>query len=231
MSAAADPPATGPVWAIVVAGGSGTRFGAVKQYEILGGRRVVDHALAAAHSAADGVVLVVPTKDVAAVEAGADRVVAGGRTRADSVRAGLVAVPSDAEVILVHDAARPLATPALFRAIVSAVRGGADAAVPGVAVADTLRRIDGGVVDRDGLVAVQTPQGFRAAVLRAAHEGDPDATDDATLVERAGGNVVVVPGEAANRKVTEPDDLALAAAVLAQRMAGDGQSTTCARQE
>jgi 2-C-methyl-D-erythritol 4-phosphate cytidylyltransferase len=207
------------VWAVVVAAGQGTRFGGPKVYEDLGGCRVLDRSLAAARSAADGVVLVVAPGRAADPESAADAVVAGGETRSDSVRAGLAAVPEDAAVIVVHDAARPLATPALFAAVVDAVRAGADAAVPGVPVVDTVKRVvDGRVVatvDRSDLVAVQTPQAFRAAALRAAHAGGGDATDDAALVERAGGRVVVVPGTPSNVKVTTPADLLALRAQLA----------------
>jgi 2-C-methyl-D-erythritol 4-phosphate cytidylyltransferase len=203
--------------AIVVAAGSGERFGAPKQFLPLGAARVVDHAIAAAATACDDVILVLPAGhrwDGAAVTA----TVTGGATRAESVRAGLAAVPPDADVIVVHDAARPLATAALFAAVIDAVRAGADAAVPAVAVTDTVKRVDGDrVLDtppRDTLVAVQTPQAFRAATLRAAHADGGDATDDAALVEAAGGTVVTVPGDPRNLKVTTTTDLAVAAALL-----------------
>ena len=108
---------------------------------------------------------------------------------------------SDAEIVVVHDAARPLATAELFDAVIGAVRDGADGAVPGLAVADTLKRVDDvrvtATVDRVGLVAVQTPQAFAAGILRAAHATGADATDDAALVEALGGTVVVVPGDPA----------------------------------
>lgn len=197
-----------------MAAGQGARYGRAKQYEPLGGRRVVDWSIAAARAACDGVVLVVAPDRAGDGEPGADVVVAGGETRSASVRAGLAAVPADAEVVVVHDAARPLAPPGLFAAVVGAVAEGADGAVPGVPVADTVRRLGGGVVDREGLVAVQTPQAFRAEVLRRAHRGEPEATDDASLVEAIGGKVVVVPGLPANRKITTPDDLVAAAALL-----------------
>jgi 2-C-methyl-D-erythritol 4-phosphate cytidylyltransferase len=194
------------VWTVIVAGGSGQRYGGAKQYEALGSTRVLDVAVEAARSSSDGVVVVVPAGHVA-VEVG----VAGGVTRAESVRNGLAAVPAEATIVCVHDAARPLASPALFDAVVAAVAAGADGAVPAVAVADTIKVVDGGVVvdtlDRSTLVAVQTPQGFRADVLRRAHAGGPEATDDAALVERSGGRVVTVAGEPWNRKITSPDDL------------------------
>ena len=197
------------MWAIVVAAGSGNRFGGQKQFEQLEGRRVVDWSVAACRSVADGVVLVVPPDHDAPEEA--DIVVNGGATRSDSVRAGLDAVPVDAAVVLVHDAARPFASPALFQAVVEAVRNGADGAVPAVAVTDTIKRVaDGRVVatrDRAELVAVQTPQAFAAEVLRRAHARGVEATDDAAVVEAAGGRLVVVPGDPANTKITRRADL------------------------
>lgn len=207
-----------PVWTIVVAAGSGSRFGRAKQYERLGDRRVLDWALAAARGVSEGVVLVVPPDSAGRREAGVDAVVPGGTTRSESVRAGLAAVPGEADVILVHDAARPLASAALFEAVVAAVRGGADAAIPGVPVANTVKRVDGARVietlDRSDLIEVQTPQGFAAAALRAAHAGEPEATDDAGLIETAGGRVVVVAGEPSNLKLTHPHDLAVARSLV-----------------
>jgi 2-C-methyl-D-erythritol 4-phosphate cytidylyltransferase len=202
-------------WAIVVAGGSGTRFGRPKQYAMLHGRRVLDWALEGAAAACQGVVLVVPPPDVSRLPSPvADSVVGGGATRSDSVRAGLAAVPDRAEVIVIHDAARPLASAALWAAVLTAVEAGADAAIPAVPVTDTIKRVSGGAVvetvDRSHLVAVQTPQAFRAAALRAAHVGADDATDDAALVEAAGGRVVTVPGDPRNLKITDPADIALA---------------------
>jgi len=135
----------------------------------------------------------------------------GGDTRSASVRCGLAAVPADAEVVLVHDGARPLATPDLFRRVVEAVCLGAEAVVPGVPVVDSLRSIEGRVIERDGVITVQTPQGFAAEALRRAHADGGEASDDATLVEATGVTVVVVEGEPANLKVTRPMDLALAA--------------------
>lgn len=202
------------MWVIVVAAGQATRFGRPKQYEPLAGRRVIDWSLDAARSVASGVVVVVPPGAEARPEPGAERTVAGGATRSASVRAGLAAVPEDATVVLVHDAARPLASAALFARVVDAVRHGADAVVPVVAVADTLRRRAGGVVDRDELVAVQTPQGFRAAALRDAHATGAEATDDASLVEEQGGTVVLVDGDPSNRKITDPADLGAAEGML-----------------
>ena len=198
------------VWTIVVAAGSGTRFGGPKQYESLGHQRVLDWSVAAARAASAGVVVVVPEVD-AEREGG----VAGGASRSESVRAGLARVPAEATIVCVHDGARPFADATLFDRVIEAVAAGADAAIPGVAVTDTIKQIDGsgGVVhtpERSTLTAVQTPQAFRADVLRAAHGAAGDATDDAALVEAAGGKVVVVLGHPQNRKITDPDDLAWA---------------------
>jgi 2-C-methyl-D-erythritol 4-phosphate cytidylyltransferase len=206
------------MWVIVVAAGSGSRFGRPKQYEELAGRPVLDWSVAAARAAAggpgDGVVVVVPPERAAEPTSGADTVVAGGATRSSSVRAGLAAVPGDADVIVVHDGARPLAGAELFARVVGAVRDGADAAVPAVDVTDTLRHRSGRAVDRNGLVAVQTPQAFRASALLRAHAAEPEATDDASLVEAAGGKVVVVEGSPANLKITRRVDLAIAEALV-----------------
>ncbi len=198
------------IWAIVVAGGSGERFGDRKQYQALGGQRVLDWALRAARDHTDGVVLVVPPDAADLPEPHATTVVAGGATRSASVRAGLAAVPNDATTIVVHYAARPVPVAGLWERVLGAVDAGADAAVPAVAVADTLREVGGRTVDRDRFVAVQTPQAFRAAVLRGAHAEGPDGTDDASLVEAAGGRVVVVDGDPANIKITTPFDLTVA---------------------
>jgi 2-C-methyl-D-erythritol 4-phosphate cytidylyltransferase len=196
-------------WAIVVAAGRGERYGRPKQLEVIAGKRVLDWSVDDARATCDGVVVVVPPGEPG---------VEGGATRSESVRNGLAHVPDDAEVIVVHDAARPAAGVALFRAVIDAVREGADAAIPGIPVTDTVKRVDGSVVvetlDRSTLVAVQTPQAFAAAALRAAHASGADATDDAALVERAGGRVVVVPGRVENRKLTERSDLAALEAAL-----------------
>ncbi len=197
----------------MVAAGAGERFGRRKQYELLDGRRVLDWSVAAARSVADGVVLVVPADRADDPEKDVDAVVAGGATRSDSVRAGLAAVPPDAGWILVHDAARPRATPLLFTAVLAALGDGAsDAAIPVLPVTDTVKHVRYGAVvatlDRSELVTVQTPQAFRAAALRAAHAHPAaQATDDAALVEAIGGRVVIVPGEAGNVKVTTSVDL------------------------
>lgn len=234
----------GAVWAVVVAGGSGTRYGGAKQFGLLAGKPVVAWAVDAARAVADGVVLVVPAALDGTVPErtppadpatgfGADVVVEGGTTRAESVRRGLARVPGDAAFVVVHDAARPLASPALFSAVVAALLDGSGAgrldgaaratgAVCAVPVADTLKRVARGdatvteTVDRSDLVAVQTPQAFRADALRRAHERGGEATDDAALVERLGGVVRVVPGDPRNVKLTVPADLALMEQLVAR---------------
>jgi len=210
--------ATDPtVWTVVVAAGSGTRFGGAKQYLELAGFRIVDRSVAVAAQVSDGVVVVVPAEDVEAESArlAANAVVAGGSSRAASVRNGLAAVPHDAAIICVHDAARPLASPDIYERVVHQVHSGAAGAVPVVPVTDTIRSVDGGVVDRSTLQAVQTPQAFQAELLRMAHADAADATDDASLVEAAGYAVVAVDGHPRNIKITHPDDLAAAEAWLA----------------
>ena len=195
----------------MVAAGSGRRFGRAKQFEPLADRRVLDWAVDTARQVSAGVVVVLPA-DVP----GEPGSVPGGATRSESVRRGLAAVPADATIVCVHDGARPFAGAALYRAVIDAVAAGADAAVPGVPVTDTVKQVDAsgrvvGTPDRASMVAVQTPQAFRADVLRRVHaDGQAEATDDAALVEAQGGTVVVVAGEADNRKITHPEDLAWA---------------------
>jgi 2-C-methyl-D-erythritol 4-phosphate cytidylyltransferase len=215
------------VWTIVVAGGSGQRFGQPKQFALLAGRPVVDWTVEASRAWSAGTVLVVPagTTD----DHGADIVVEGGPTRSDSVRQGLAQVPTEADVILVHDAARPLASPEIFSAVIDAVAvDGADAAIPGLPVSDTIKQVDAranvvDTLDRTSLVAVQTPQAFRADLLRHAHYGGSSATDDAALVEQLGATVRVVPGETRNFKITTPDDLHRAERLMGAG-AGAGES-------
>ena len=211
------------VWTIVVAGGSGLRFGSRKQFVDLQGRSVVQRSIDSAAAVSVGVIVVVPADSVNSVDLSANHaellVVAGGASRSESVRAGLSMVPAveDSDppiVVLVHDAARPLASKELFGRVIEAVSNGARTVVPAVAVSDTIRHKDGGVLDRGDLLAVQTPQGFDLATLREAHASNHDATDDATLVEALGYEVAVVQGDAFNNKLTEPTDLLGAASII-----------------
>ncbi|MEU4112885.1 2-C-methyl-D-erythritol 4-phosphate cytidylyltransferase [Kitasatospora sp. NPDC028055] len=240
--------------AVVPAAGRGERLGpgAPKALRELGGVPLLVHAVRAlARSRAVGLVVVAaPADGVAEVVALLDghgldgkdfRVVAGGATRQESVRLGLAAIPEDVEIVLVHDAARPLVPVEVVDAVAAAVRAGAPAVVPAVPLADTVKRVEPNpgrpepVLDtpeRATLRAVQTPQGFDRATLVEVHAkalaeeaaGGADAvpvTDDAGLVERYGGTVVVVPGHEEAFKVTRPLDLVLAEAVLARRRAAD----------
>jgi len=223
-------PIENSIWTIVVAAGSGSRFGAQKQFLDLCGERVVDRTVRVASSHSVGVVVVLPADSVgvhdaegfslstAPPESAADvRVVAGAASRSGSVRNGLAAVPHEAMIILIHDGARPLAGDGVYERVISAVVGGADAAVPVVALTDTIRDRRSGVIDRSTLVAVQTPQAFRAQAIRSAHASEADATDDATLVEADGGKVVLVDGHPDNMKITDPSDLAIAKLLLERR--------------
>jgi 2-C-methyl-D-erythritol 4-phosphate cytidylyltransferase len=201
------------VAAVVVAAGRGTRFGGAKQFALLDGETVAARSVAQARLVADLVVLVVPEGYEGDGE-GADVVVTGGASRAASVRSGL-AHCGDAAIVIVHDAARPLASADLFQAVVSAIEEGADAAIPGLTLTDTVKRVTSKddvtvVVEtlaREELVAVQTPQAFRREVLERAHAHCDDATDDAGLVEALGALVVVIPGETTNVKITHLGEL------------------------
>ncbi len=208
------------IWAIVVAAGAGTRYGARKQFLELNGKSVAAWSIAAARTVANRVVLVIPSdmhpRDLPS-DVDADVIVLGGETRSASVRAGLDEIPLDATVVIIHDAARPMAKAALFHRVVEAVEAGADGAVCGAPVTDTIKvvgKVDGmrmvvTTLDRDALIAVQTPQAFVPSVLRHAHGALLNATDDAALVEMTGGTIVIVDGDADNVKVTIPRDLQL----------------------
>ena len=202
---------------MVVAGGRGARFGAAKQFAELCGRPVVDWSLDTARQACRGVVLVVPADVIG--DWTVDAVVTGGASRSASVRSGLDAVPDTADVIAIHDAARPLAPLALWNAVIDAVARGADAAIPAASVTDTVKEVsDGGrlvTLDRSRLVAVQTPQAFRADLIKAVHRSGAEATDDAALVEAAGGTVELIDSPDPNLKITSPADLIVAAALMA----------------
>ncbi|MGI5251675.1 2-C-methyl-D-erythritol 4-phosphate cytidylyltransferase [Actinacidiphila glaucinigra] len=228
--------------AVIPAAGRGVRLGpgAPKALRTLGGVPILVHAVRAMTRAraVSLVVVVAPPDGVAEVRALLDshglpeakdiRIVAGGESRQDSVRLGLAALPDEVEVVLVHDAARPLVPVDMVDAVAAAVRDGAPAVVPGLPLADTVKEIDPateavvGTPDRSLLRAVQTPQGFDRATLLKAHTTVTGAvTDDASMVERLGVQVLVVPGHEEAFKVTRPLDLVLAEAVLARRRATD----------
>lgn len=211
--------------AIVVAAGSAQRYGGrPKLLEPIGDRPVVVWSVQQAVAAVDEVIVVCEGAVEATVREWFPQVqtVGGGVTRSDSVRQGLSCVDSSAEIIAVHDAARPAATATLWRTLVDAVIEGADidGAVPAVSVVDSLKQLDGdghirSSVNREETVSVQTPQVFRARVLRRAYASAHDETDDAGIVERIGGVVCTVAGEATNRKLTHVDDLPHLEAFLA----------------
>ncbi len=220
------------VWAVLVAAGRGERLGAdvPKAFVPLGELPLLAESLDRLERSprVDGIVVVVPAgweepSILLAEELSAGKVaacVAGGETRAGSVRLGVAEVPEDAGTVLVHDAARPLLPEDVVERVLAALEQGWDGAVPGLPVADTVKRVgaDGEVLetlDRAALRAVQTPQGFRAGLLRRALETGPDeASDCASLVEAAGGRVRVVAGDAALLKVTTQRDLDVVAALL-----------------
>ncbi len=198
------------LFGIVVAAGRGERFGGPKATVEIAGKPMWRWAVDALD--AGGVDSWVVVGDVAGG-------IPGGARRRDSVAAGLARAPEDATHVVVHDAARPLATAELVRVVVDRLsRGDAAAVVPAIRVRDTMKEVDGEAVvrteARSNLVAVQTPQGFSIEALRTAHAADDeDATDDAALVERLGAKVVTVAGESGNLKVTYPEDLAVVEAL------------------
>ena len=202
---------------IVPAAGRGERLGGEvpKAFAPCAGRPLVEWSLAVLESVCDRVVVAVPP----GYETGPDRVT-GGSSRSESVRLALAAAP-EATVAVVHDAARPLVTRELVEACVAAVGDGCDGAVAAAPVSDTIKEADAGgrvvrTLDRSRLWAIQTPQAFAADVLRRALEGGDvaSATDDASLVEAAGGTVRVVQAPPENFKVTSRVDLALAEVLL-----------------
>ena len=217
---------------VVPAGGAGLRMGGAgvrKQYAELAGEPVLVRTLRPflAHPEVEWVVVALPAEDAEDPPLelpDAVVVVAGGRERGDSIRRGLAAVPEEADAVLIHDAARPLVPPVVVERVLRAI-GPDTGAIAAVPVADTLKEVgaDGEVartVDRSRLWQAQTPQGFpRELVLevyRRAEEDGVSATDDAALVERYGGRVVVVEGDARNLKITRPEDLRLAELLLAE---------------
>ena len=229
-----------PAAVILVAAGSGRRFGRPKAFVPVGGRAMLGWSLRACDRlpVVGTVVVVARAGDLARARRLAARhrnvaVVAGGATRRASVAAGLAAVPRDVRWVLVHDAARPLARPSLFAAVLRAARR-TGAAAPGRPVSDTLKLAHRGgaargrgiarTVSREGLWAVQTPQAFRRDLLERAHaragrNGFAGAeTDDAVLVERLGARVALVPGPRTNLKITTPEDRAIADALLRHRV-------------
>ncbi|MGN6606076.1 MAG: 2-C-methyl-D-erythritol 4-phosphate cytidylyltransferase [Jatrophihabitans sp.] len=213
------------VAAIVVAAGSGQRLGASvpKAFVEIAGRTLLEHAVEPFLGLPLVVVAPAALVDSTAALVPRAAVVPGGTTRQESVARGLDAVPRESRFVLVHDAARAFTPPDVITRVLDALHAGADAVIPALPVSDTIKQVRDGVVvatpDRAGLVAVQTPQGFRRDVLVAAHSGAAadSATDDAALVEAQGGRVVVVEGAVEAFKITILDDLRRAEALLAAR--------------
>ncbi len=226
--------------ALVPAAGRGERLGPgePKALREISGVPMLVYAVSALASARsiDLVVVAAPPRDVDSVAAMLSQqsfsdkvtVVAGGDTRQESVARALIALPLDVDVVLVHDAARPLAPVELVSAVVASVRAGNPAVVPGLAVTDTIKEINNqgdvvATIDRNSLRAIQTPQGFNRELLQRAHaqldESQGIFTDDAGLIEAMGVPVKVIEGHVEAMKITRPFDLAIAETIIAKRRA------------
>ena len=220
------------VGVIIVAGGKGTRAGGeeIKQFRWVAGKPMLLHSLQMVQQREDVgmVVVVLPHEHVGdpppwLFQCDTERLLlsVGGRQRTDSVRNGLEDMPSDADIIVVHDAARPLATMRMLDAVIAAARAGS-AAVPALPAVDTLKRVDSsgvvtGTLEREGIVRIQTPQAFPREMLESAHEAAVrdrvTATDDSALCERLGLRVVTVAGDERALKITTDADFARAEAL------------------
>ena len=224
----ADPQVTSRVGVLMPAAGLGVRLGegGPKALRLVAGEPLLVHAVRRLREcpSVGPVVVAAPAADLEAMSALLAAydvvVVPGGAERQDSVRAALAALPAEVDLVLVHDAARCFAPVEVVEAVIAALRGGADAVVPVLPLADTVKQVGGSTVvatvDRAALRAAQTPQGFRRTVLRRAHDAAAGPlTDDAGLVEALGLTVVTVPGSDEAFKVTRPLDLLLAEALLA----------------
>ena len=210
--------------AIIAAAGSGERFGATlpKALITLGNRTLIEHAVAALAPIASEIVICAPAgyeKQIQELVGAEIKVVVGGTTRSDSVRAGIAALSDTHKYVLVHDAARALATTDLAHRVLTALVQGESAVIPGLELIDTVKSIDAGghvtaTPDRASLRRVQTPQGFDLEVLKKAHASGAQATDDGALVEALGYKVLIINGEERALKITTPSDLATALSML-----------------
>ena len=211
------------IWTIVVAAGQGLRFGSKKQFAELSGASVLFHSVLAASSVSDGIVVVTTDEDLEYAKVSLQNVekvkevVVGGSTRSKSVRKGLEQVPQNCDILIVHDGVRPLASEKLFKSVVEKIQEGSEAVVPVVPIADSLRLISGEQIDRSEVVAIQTPQAFKATLLLKAYSTSESASDDASLVELAGGTIDFVDGDVRNLKITVSSDLQIAENFLLQR--------------
>jgi 2-C-methyl-D-erythritol 4-phosphate cytidylyltransferase len=220
---------TGPVWGIVLAGGGGNRFGGLKQFARLGDQTLLERVVQLVSDRCDGVVVVLPAgHDWPSADPRVIRAT-GGAVRAESVRSGLAALPPEAAIVVITDAAHPLASPLLYDRVIAAVQAGADGALPGLPLADAIKRLEpvpqalldpsllglaGATTPAGGSVSAQMPMAFELVALRRSHQLISDAVEDSAMVTAAGGQVVVVPGEPTNVHVTTPAELAIAAALL-----------------
>ena len=210
--------------AIIAAAGSGERFGATlpKALISLGNRTLIEHAVAALAPVASEIVICAPAgyeKQIQELVGSEITVVVGGTTRSESVRAGISALSGNAKYVLVHDAARALASTQLAKSVLAALEKGEVAVIPGLELIDTVKSVDtkGHVTstpDRTTMRRVQTPQGFDVEVLKKAHSTGADATDDGALVEVLGHKVLIINGEERAIKITTPSDLATALSLL-----------------
>ena len=206
--------------AIIAAAGSGERFGAQipKALIHLGDRTLLEHAIAALAPVATQIIVTAPAgyeNQIRTLVGDGIEVVTGGATRSESVRNGLALVTSDIDYVLVHDAARALATTQLARNVITELSNGEKAVIPGLVQVDTVKSVDSsGYVlatpDRSTLRRVQTPQGFSRELLVKAHASKNDATDDGALVETIGAKVKIIQGEERALKITTPADLSIA---------------------
>lgn len=226
--------------ALIVAAGAGLRAGGEtpKQWRKLSGRPVALWSVEALTAAgAVQTLLVVSAADMARARGllGASshvQLVCGGAERIDSVRAGLAALAADVEAVLIHDAARPFVTAAHVRDLLARLESAAGA-MPAIAVSDTLKRAGGDLrvqstVDRTGLWRAQTPQAFRRAAIEKAYAAWPEGetpTDDAAVLERAGGAVMLTPGDPMLMKLTYPEDFPMAEALASAGVAGSARIT------
>ena len=210
--------------AIIAAAGSGERFGATlpKALITLGNRTLIEHAVAALAPIASEIVICAPAGYEKQIQelVGADiTVVTGGTTRSDSVRAGIAALTGKNKYVLVHDAARALASTQLAKNVLAALEKGEVAVIPGLELIDTVKSVDSSghvtsTPDRASLRRVQTPQGFDLEILKKAHSSGANATDDGALVEAIGHKVLIINGEERALKITTPADLATALSTL-----------------
>ena len=210
--------------AIIAGAGLGNRLGAKlpKALIQIDGVSLVERAFASLSSVVDEIVITAPegfADEFRKIVGDSAKVITGGALRSDSVKLALAALSPSVEYVLVHDAARGLATSDLASRVLSELKGGEAAVIPALAAVDTIKEVDhAGYVrstpDRNSLRAIQTPQGFSVSVLRRAHEASEDATDDAALVEAIGVKVKTISGEARAMKVTNPEDIAVAVSLI-----------------